>query len=95
MNDLRNDCESYCSSSRLFVGQDSHGNWVVQDQAGMNGGLFVGRAEALRFAIRENHGRWQAVTMVPGVFELGAIQVANDAGSPPRRARAAGAAAHG
>jgi hypothetical protein len=57
-------------SSLFLVGRDSHGNWVVQDQSGLRGGLFVGRAEALKFAMFENGNRPQAVIMVPGVFEL-------------------------
>jgi hypothetical protein len=32
-----------------MIGQDSRGNWVVRDQSGLRGGLFVGRAEALRY----------------------------------------------
>jgi hypothetical protein len=49
---------------------DGRGNWVVQDQQHLCGGLFVYRAEALRFAMFENGNRPQAVVMVPGVFEL-------------------------
>jgi hypothetical protein len=59
------------SSHSLFrVGRDSHGHWVVQDQNGLRGGLFVGRAEALKYAMFENGNRPQAVIMVPGVLEL-------------------------
>ena len=59
------------SRPRLFrIGKDSHGNWVVQDQQGLCGGLFVNRAEALKFAMFENGNRPQAVIMVPGVLEL-------------------------
>jgi hypothetical protein len=59
------------SLPRLFrIGRDSHGNWVVQDQQGLCGGLFVDRAEALKFAMFENGNRPQAVIMVPGVLEL-------------------------
>ena len=40
---------------RLFtIGQDSRGNWVVQDQKGICGGLFVDRDAALRFVRAEN-----------------------------------------
>jgi hypothetical protein len=53
-----------------MIGKDSRGNWVVQDQQGICGGLFVNRAEALRFAMFENGNRPQAVIMVPGVLEL-------------------------
>jgi len=42
------------------VGRDSHGRWVVQEQSGLRGGLFVGRAEALKYAMFENGNRPQA-----------------------------------
>jgi hypothetical protein len=57
-------------SPLFMIGKDSHGHWVVQDQRGMRGGLFVDRTAALRFALFENGNRPQAVIMVPGVFEL-------------------------
>ena len=61
-----------CSApSPLFrVGKDSRGHWVVQDQKGLRGGIFVDRAEALKFAMFENGNSPQAVIMVPGVLEL-------------------------
>jgi hypothetical protein len=82
---------SPCSS--LFrIGKDSHGHWVVQDQQGLRGGLFVDRAEALKFAMFENGNRPQAVIMVPGVLELDMIgrpqtvrRVATKTESPLRR----------
>jgi hypothetical protein len=52
------------------VGRDSRGHWVVQDQQGLRGGVFVDRAEALKFAMFENGNRPQAVIMVPGILEL-------------------------
>ena len=58
------------NSSFFLVGKNSRGNWVVQDQQGLCGGLFVGRAEAVKFAMFENGRRPQAVVMVPGVLEL-------------------------
>ena len=54
----------------FMVGQDRRGNWVVQEQKGMRGGLFVNREAALRYVRSENGFRPQAVVMVPGVFEL-------------------------
>jgi hypothetical protein len=53
-----------------MIGQDSRGNWVVQDQGGIRGGLFVDRAEALKFARSENGNRPPAVVTVCGTFEL-------------------------
>jgi hypothetical protein len=62
---------SSCSNSATFlVGRNSRGNWVAQDQQGLRGGLFVDRAEAVKFAIFENGDRPQAVIMVPGILEL-------------------------
>jgi hypothetical protein len=59
------------SVSRLFrIGKDSHGRWVAQDQEGLCGGLFIDRAEAVRFAMFENGHCPQAVIMVPGILEL-------------------------
>lgn len=56
--------------SLYMIGRDSEGRWVVQDQSGLNGGFFVNRAEALKFALFENGRRPQAVVMVPGTLEL-------------------------
>jgi hypothetical protein len=54
----------------FFIGCNGRGNWVVRDQSGRRGGLFIGRTEALRFALFENGHRPQAVVMVPGALEL-------------------------
>ena len=78
-----------CSNSPLFlIGKNSRGNWVVQDQKGLCGGLFVDRAEALKFAMFENGNRPQAVIMVPGVLELD-MSGKPRAGGRPRRCRPA------
>src|SRR6516162_10584536 len=58
-------------SSVFMIGQDSHNNWVVRDQSGLRGGLFVGRAEALRYVRDEAGNHPQAIVMVNGDFELG------------------------
>jgi hypothetical protein len=60
-----------CAHVNIFlIGKNSRGNWVVKDDQGIRGGLFVDRKEALRFAMFENGNRPQAVVMVPGIFEL-------------------------
>jgi hypothetical protein len=53
---------------------------VVQDQYGLCGGLFIDRAEAVKFAMFENGNRPQAVVMVPGILEL-------DMSAKPQRTR--------
>jgi hypothetical protein len=57
-------------SPLFFIGRDSRGNWVVQDQHHVCGGLFVNRTQALKFALFENGNRPQVVVMVPGILEL-------------------------
>lgn len=60
-----------CSRPPLFmVGQNSRGNWVVQDQTGARGGLFVDRAEALKFARSESGNQPPALVIVSGNLEL-------------------------
>jgi hypothetical protein len=56
--------------SLFRIGRNSRGNWVVQDQSGLCGGLFVDCAEAVKFAMFENGNRPQAVIMVPDILEL-------------------------
>jgi len=72
-----------CLQFPLFmIGQDSHGNWVVQDQSGVRGGLFVDRGEALRFVRFENGNHPQAFVMVNEVLEL---DMSRTLGAPPHR----------
>ncbi len=58
------------SQSCFLVGKDSRGHWVVKDPNGLRGGIFVDRAQALKYAMHEITDRMQAVIMVPGVLEL-------------------------
>jgi hypothetical protein len=41
-------------SSIVFIGRDSRGNWVAQEQGGLYGGLFVNRAQAVKYALFQN-----------------------------------------
>jgi hypothetical protein len=82
------------AKSLFRIGRNSRGNWVVQDQSGLCGGLFVDRAEAVKFAMFENGNRPQAVIMVPGILELDMSgnprdQKRSTTGLPARLARAA------
>jgi hypothetical protein len=54
----------------FMVGQDSHGNWVAQNQSRTRGGVFADRIDALRFVRSENANRTQAYIAVSGIFEL-------------------------
>lgn len=79
-------------SPMFFIGQDSRGNWVVQDQECHCGGLFADRSDAIRYALFENGHKPQAVVMVPGVFEFDMNRkprLAQQAETAQRRRRAA------
>ena len=83
-----------CAKPPLFmIGQDGRGNWVVQDQSGVRGGLFVDRAEALRYVRFENGNHSQAVVAVSGVLELDlnrkSMTVARSADNTTRERRVA------
>lgn len=54
----------------FIVGQNSRGNWVVQDQKGIFGGLFVDRKAALSFVRAQQRYRPHAVIVVAGPLEL-------------------------
>jgi hypothetical protein len=57
-------------ASLFLIGQNRRGQWVVQDQRGLRGGLFISRAAALKYALFENGNRPQLVVTMPGVFDL-------------------------
>ena len=60
----------HSNPSLFFIGKNSRGHWVVQDEQHLIGGLFINQAAALRFALFENGNEPQAVIMVPGVLEI-------------------------
>ena len=71
---------SWLQPPLFMVGQDRRGNWVVQDQKGTRGGLFINREAAFRYVRSENGFKPQAVVMVSGGFELDMSR--NRGGSP-------------
>jgi len=85
-------CPRQDTHSQFRIGRDHGGHWVVQDERGLCGGLFVNRAEALKFALFENGHRPQAVIMVPGILELdmsGKPGASDQGDAQPALARAA------
>ena len=79
--DQQSEPPSWLRPPLFMVGQDSRGNWVVQDKKGTRGGLFVNREAALRYVRSENGFKPQAVVMVSGGFEL---EISSNAGVSPR-----------
>ena len=69
------------SAPLYLIGKNSRGQWVVQEQGGLCGGLFVNRAEAVKYAMYETCRRPQAVIMVPGLLELN-LNGRRDTGEP-------------
>ena len=57
-------------ASLFLIGKNSRSNWVVQEQRGLRGGLFVSRAAALKYALFENGNQPHLVVTIPGTFDL-------------------------
>jgi hypothetical protein len=61
-----------CSSAStiVFIGKNSRGGWVAQDQNGLYGGLFVNRAQAVKYALFENGHHPETIVELSAVIEL-------------------------
>ena len=61
-----------CSSPSaiVFIGKDSRGNWVAQEQNGLYGGLFVNRAQAVKYALFENGHHPETIVELSREIEL-------------------------
>jgi hypothetical protein len=66
----QHELSSSSKSSPFLIGQNGRGNWVVQDPRGLRGGIFVDRAEAIRFAMFENGDRPQEISHRPNIDAL-------------------------
>jgi hypothetical protein len=61
-----------CSSAStiVFIGRNSRGDWVAQEQNGLYGGLFVNRAQAVKYALFENGHHPETIVELSGAIEL-------------------------
>ena len=61
-----------CSSAStiVFIGKNSRGNWVAQEQSGLYGGLFVNRAQAVKYALFENGHHPETIVELSREIEL-------------------------
>ena len=61
-----------CSSPStiVFVGKNSRGHWVAQEQNGLYGGLFVNRAQAVKYALFENGRHPETIVELSSEIEL-------------------------
>jgi hypothetical protein len=58
------------ASAIVFIGKNSRGHWVAQEQNGLYGGLFVNRAQAVKYALFENGRRPETIVEVSREIEL-------------------------
>ena len=58
------------ASSIVFIGKNKRGNWVVQEQNGLSGGLFVNRAQAVKYALFENGHHPETIVELSREIEL-------------------------
>lgn len=56
--------------STVFVGRNRCGNWVVREQNGIFGGLFVNRAQAFKYTLFENDHHPEAIVELSREIEL-------------------------
>jgi hypothetical protein len=62
---------SYSSlSSVVFIGRNHRGQWIAQEQNGLYGGLFVSRAQAIKYALFENGQHPETIIELPREIEL-------------------------
>jgi hypothetical protein len=61
-----------CSSAStiVFIGKNSRGHWVAQEQNGLYGGLFVNRAQAIKYALFENDRHPETIIELQREIEL-------------------------
>lgn len=61
-----------CSSPSaiVFIGKNRRGNWVAQEQSGLYGGLFVNRAQAIKYALFENGHHPETIVELSREIEL-------------------------
>ncbi|MCK1494802.1 hypothetical protein IVB14_31445 [Bradyrhizobium sp. 180] len=55
-DDSSHSYETNHTGAIVFVGRNRAGNWVVRETRGAFGGLFIDRAEALKYALLKNGG---------------------------------------
>jgi hypothetical protein len=68
----------------IYVGRDSRGCWIAQDNEHLRGGLFVSRAAAMKFAMDETNHHPEAIVALDQTVELDFGQTLHSA--PPLRA---------
>jgi hypothetical protein len=58
------------SAAHVFIGRNRNGQWVAQAQNGLFGGLFVDRAQAIKYALFENGHHPETIVELSRAIEL-------------------------
>lgn len=58
------------ASTIVFIGKNSRGQWVAQEQYGLYGGLFVNHAQAVKYALFENGHHPETIVELSREIEL-------------------------
>ena len=58
------------ASTIVFIGRNHRGQWVAQQQNGLYGGLFINRAQAVKYALFENGQHPEMIIELAREFEL-------------------------
>ncbi|MGJ5206360.1 hypothetical protein [Bradyrhizobium sp. HKCCYLR20261] len=58
------------ATALVLIGRNSRGQWVAQEQNGLYGGLFVSRAEAMKYALFENGHHPETIVELSRTIEL-------------------------
>jgi hypothetical protein len=58
------------ASAIVFIGRDHRGHWVAREQNGLFGGLFVSRAQAVKYALFENGHHPETIVEISREIEL-------------------------
>jgi hypothetical protein len=61
---------STAASTVVFIGRNRRGNWVAREQNGFFGGLFVSRAQAIKYALFENGHHPETIVELSREVEL-------------------------
>jgi hypothetical protein len=77
------------TSTIVFIGKNGRGQWVAQEQNGLYGGLFVSRAQAVKYALFENGHHPETIVELSREIELdmgGKLSASSPAAASTRRA---------
>jgi hypothetical protein len=58
------------TSAIVFIGRNRRGQWVAQEQNGLYGGLFINRAQAVKYALFENGHHPETIVELSRELEL-------------------------